>query len=119
MGSKILPRAGHAGLVVLVAACSSGQASEQHSDIVQRYTSLGSPAGADMGMQVDTAVAGVLRIIDPAETRATDSTLVAFGTRHTLSDTLSDTRGNGAARRYLHAKLEGYSKDCGGCLKVG
>ncbi|HET7623019.1 MAG TPA: M20/M25/M40 family metallo-hydrolase [Gemmatimonadaceae bacterium] len=118
MGSKIIPRAMHAGLVVLLAACSSGQASEQHSDIVQRYTSLGSPAGADMGMQVDTAVAGVLRSIDPAEIRATDSTLVAFGTRHTLSDTLSDTRGNGAARRYLHAKLEGYSKDCGGCLKV-
>lgn len=71
-----------------------------------------------MGMQVDTAIASVVRDIDPAEIRATDSTLVAFGTRHTMSDTLSDTRGNGAARRYLFSKLSGYSKDCGGCLKI-
>jgi hypothetical protein len=118
MGFKILPRALLAGLAVLAAACSSGLAGETRSGIEQRYTALGAPAGADMGMQVDTAIANLLRSIDPAQIRETDSTLVAFGTRHTLSDTLSDTRGNGAARRYLHAKLEGYSKECGGCLKV-
>ncbi len=32
--------------------------------------------------------------------------LVSFGTRHTLSDTLSDTRGIGAARRWIKAEFE-------------
>ncbi len=45
-------------------------------------------------------------------------TLVDFGTRHTLSETESDTRGIGAARRWIHAEFEKISKDCGGCLEV-
>jgi hypothetical protein len=45
-------------------------------------------------------------------------TLVDFGTRHTLSDTLSDTRGIGAARRWIHAEFERISEACGGCLEV-
>jgi hypothetical protein len=45
-------------------------------------------------------------------------TLVDFGTRHTLSDTLSDTRGIGAARRWIHAEFERIGEACGGCLEV-
>jgi hypothetical protein len=45
-------------------------------------------------------------------------TLVGFGTRHTLSDTVSDTRGIGAARRWIHGELERISQACGGCLDV-
>jgi len=45
-------------------------------------------------------------------------TLVGFGTRHTLSDTLSATRGIGAARRWIHAELGRISAACGGCLEV-
>jgi hypothetical protein len=45
-------------------------------------------------------------------------TLVGFGTRHTLSDTLSPTRGIGAARRWVHAEFERISHGCGGCLEV-
>ena len=45
-------------------------------------------------------------------------TLVDFGTRHTLSDTVSDTRGIGAARRWIKAEFERISADCGGCLEV-
>ncbi len=44
--------------------------------------------------------------------------LVSFGTRHTLSDTRSDSQGIGAARRWIHAEFEQISKDCGGCLEV-
>ncbi|AHM60125.1 peptidase M28 [Flammeovirgaceae bacterium 311] len=44
--------------------------------------------------------------------------LVSFGTRHTLSDTVSNTRGIGAARRWIKAEFERISKDCGGCLEV-
>jgi hypothetical protein len=35
-----------------------------------------------------------------------------------MSDTASNVRGIGAARRYLFAKLNGYSNACGGCLRV-
>ncbi len=44
--------------------------------------------------------------------------LVGFGTRHTLSDTVSDTRGIGAARRWAKSKFEDYAKACGGCLSI-
>ena len=44
--------------------------------------------------------------------------LVSFGTRHTLSDTLSETRGIGAARRWIKAEFDRISLACGGCLDV-
>ena len=44
--------------------------------------------------------------------------LVNFGTRHTLSDTLSETRGIGAARRWIKSEFESISKNCGNCLDV-
>ncbi len=50
--------------------------------------------------------------------RATDTRLVAFGTRHTLSDTQSDTRGIGAARRWIQSRFSDLSKTCGGCLEI-
>ena len=46
------------------------------------------------------------------------SRLVGFGTRHTLSETESETRGIGAARRWIKAEFEAISADCGGCLEV-
>ncbi|MBL6870087.1 MAG: M28 family metallopeptidase [Flavobacteriaceae bacterium] len=45
-------------------------------------------------------------------------TLVDFGTRHTLSDTLSSSRGIGAARRWIKSEFESISNDCNNCLKV-
>lgn len=45
-------------------------------------------------------------------------TLVSFGTRHTLSETESDTRGIGAARRWIKSEFDKISADCGGCLEV-
>ncbi len=44
--------------------------------------------------------------------------LVSFGTRHTLSETESDSRGIGAARRWIEAEFESISDACGGCLEV-
>lgn len=45
-------------------------------------------------------------------------TLVGFGTRHTLSETESETRGIGAARRWIKAEFDKISASCGGCLEV-
>jgi len=46
------------------------------------------------------------------------TTLVSFGTRHTASETESETRGIGAARRWIHDEFERISAECGGCLEV-
>jgi Zn-dependent M28 family amino/carboxypeptidase len=53
-----------------------------------------------------------------AELRATITNLVGFGTRHTLSDTKSDSRGIGAARRWVKSRFETIARDCGGCVEV-
>ena len=56
--------------------------------------------------------------VSQTELRATIERLVGFGTRHTLSDTQSETRGIGAARRFAAARFAAFSKDCGGCLII-
>lgn len=45
-------------------------------------------------------------------------TLVNFGTRNTFSDTISNTTGIGAARRWIKSEFEDISKDCNNCLNV-
>ncbi|MDX1807625.1 MAG: M28 family peptidase, partial [Paenisporosarcina sp.] len=45
-------------------------------------------------------------------------TLVSFGTRHTLSDTVSDERGIGAARRWIKSEFDRISAECENCLEV-
>lgn len=66
----------------------------------------------------DARVATAQAEVDAARIRRTDSILVAFGTRHTMSDTLSASRGVGAARRFLVAELAAIAKACGGCLTI-
>jgi len=44
--------------------------------------------------------------------------LVSFGTRHTMSETNSETRGIGAARRWISSEFERISKACDDCLEV-
>src|SRR5438093_10909830 len=56
--------------------------------------------------------------VDPAALHSTIATLVGFGTRHTLSETRSQTRGIGAARRWVQARFVALGRECGGCLDV-
>ena len=56
--------------------------------------------------------------VDARELHATIEKLVGFGTRHTLSETRSDTRGIGAARRWTQARFDEISVACGRCLEV-
>ena len=64
------------------------------------------------------ALYGVAADVSAARVEADIRTLAGFGTRHTLSDTVSDTRGIGAARRWIRAEFERISAACGGCLEV-
>lgn len=44
--------------------------------------------------------------------------LAGFGTRNTFSDTVSETRGIGAARRWIKSEFDKISTDCNDCLDV-
>jgi hypothetical protein len=50
-------------------------------------------------------VVGVVGRLDGVRMKQTVEKLVSFGTRHTLSDPTSDTRGIGAARRWIFDEL--------------
>lgn len=74
-------------------------------------TLLAALAGAAMGtIEADIPrpdlVDRILAEISGESARAYVETLAGFGTRHTLSDTVSDTRGIGAARRWIQAEFE-------------
>jgi Peptidase family M28 len=73
---------------------------------------------ATIGLQRDGRIAQALTDVSAQRIRASDSVLVSFGTRHTMADTVSSTRGIGAARRWIHAELSKYAAACNGCLRV-
>lgn len=71
------------------------------------------PALADPPLLRQVAAA-----VDAAELRASVVKLVGFGTRHTMSETRSATRGIGAARRWVQSRFAALSAQCGQCLEV-
>jgi hypothetical protein len=56
--------------------------------------------------------------ISAANIEANMRKLISFGTRHTLSDQESPTRGIGAARRWIKEEMDRYSRESGGRLIV-
>ena len=64
------------------------------------------------------AAAAPLPAPSPDRLKTTVSTLVGFGTRHTLSTTTDPKRGIGAARTWAAGEFERIGKDCGGCIRV-
>ena len=75
-------------------------------------------AAVPMEPRQNPQIADVVRQISPKNIEASVRKLVSFGTRHTLSATTSETRGIGAARRWLQEEFERYAKDSGGRLEV-
>ncbi len=56
--------------------------------------------------------------VSKADLERIDEKLASFGTRQTLSDTTSDTRGIGAARRWIFSELENSAAQSGGRMTV-
>jgi hypothetical protein len=63
-------------------------------------------------------VKAMLRTISAQRIEATVRKLAGFGTRHTLSDTVSNERGIGAARRWIKAQLDVCAQQSNGRLTV-
>ncbi|MEZ4793865.1 MAG: M28 family metallopeptidase [Flavobacteriaceae bacterium] len=68
--------------------------------------------------QTDSRIYDIIDAVSAKRIEKDMTTLAQFGTRHTLSDTLSATRGIGAARRWIKKEFESISKNCGDCLEV-
>ena len=66
----------------------------------------------------DPRMAAIIEAVSPSRIEQDIRTLVGFGTRHTLSETASPSRGIGAARRWIRASFEAVSKACGQCLEI-
>ncbi len=78
---------------------------------------LAAPAMAASG-QDDTRIRELQAAVSADRIQADIEKLVSFGTRHTLSETHSETRGIGAARRWIKDEFDQISAACGGCLEV-
>ena len=68
--------------------------------------------------QTDTRIYDIINDVSTERIKADITKLANFGTRHTLSDTISNTRGIGAARRWIKSEFDKISSDCNGCLNV-
>ena len=70
----------------------------------------------------DASIVAALRQVSAEHIRANIGKLVSFGTRATISaqdpESIAAGRGIGAARDWIKAEFERYSKECGGCLEV-
>lgn len=71
-----------------------------------------------IGAQTDPKIYDIVDAISEERLKNDVKTLADFGTRHTLSDTISNTRGIGAARRWIKSQFDNISKDCNHCLEV-
>lgn len=90
--ARITPRASSSILAALLAV---GAAS----------ASAASPAAPDIKRE-QPEINKILAEVSPKRIEAYVDKLVSFGTRHTMSETESNTRGIGAARRWIKAELE-------------
>lgn len=68
--------------------------------------------------QTDQKIYDIIDAISADRIKKDIKTLTEFGTRNTFSDTLSNTRGIGAARRWIKSEFENISKSCDNCIDV-
>ncbi|MEA1786122.1 M28 family metallopeptidase [Arenibacter sp. GZD96] len=73
---------------------------------------------SSLNAQTDMRLYEIIDAISSERIKKDVTTLANFGTRHTLSDTLSATRGIGAARRWIKSEFDKISSECKNCLEV-
>ncbi len=68
--------------------------------------------------QTDARIYEIIESISTQRIESDIRKLASFGTRNTFSDTISNKRGIGAARRWIKSEFEKVSKECSNCLEV-
>ncbi len=112
-------------LLLLVGACATGANPPAAGPPLPTAAPLPPPAPAPAPLAAvvvpsgeDARIHEIVAAVSAQRIERDIRRLVAFGTRHTLSDTLSATRGIGAARRWVFDEFTRISQACGGCLEV-
>ena len=91
----------------------------KHKKILSLALLALSQAGAAVAAEtLDPKITAVIADISAGRIEQRIRALVSFQTRHTLSETESDARGIGAARRWIQRELQECSKKAGGRLLV-
>jgi len=73
---------------------------------------------ASITAQTNPKIYTIIDAISADRIKADIKTLTEFGTRNTFSDTISNTRGIGAARRWIKSEFDTISKNCNNCMNV-
>jgi Zn-dependent M28 family amino/carboxypeptidase len=68
--------------------------------------------------KLDGEIQKMIREVSAKNIEASIRKLVSFGTRNTLSEQDSPSRGIGAARDWIFAEMEKINADCDGCMTV-
>ena len=68
--------------------------------------------------QTDQKIYDIINNVSEDRIKTDVKILADFGTRNTFSDTISNTRGIGAARRWIKKEFDQISKECKNCLSV-
>ena len=68
--------------------------------------------------QTDQRIYQIIEDVSAERIESDIRTLAGFGTRNTFSDTVSETRGIGAARRWIKSEFDNISSQCDNCLDV-
>ncbi|MDP2541475.1 peptidase M28 [Tenacibaculum discolor] len=85
---------------------------------MRKFTVLFLLISTTISAQTDTKIYDIINAVSADRIKTDITTLTNFGTRHTLSDTISNTRGIGAARRWIKSEFDKISSDCNNCLDV-
>ncbi|MCL7754665.1 M28 family metallopeptidase [Polaribacter sp. Z022] len=68
--------------------------------------------------QTDPKIYDIINEVSANRIKSDIKTLTEFGTRNTFSDTISNTRGIGAARRWIKSEFDKISKNCNNCINT-
>lgn len=68
--------------------------------------------------QTNEKIYNIIDAVSAERIKKDIKTLANFGTRNTFSDTISNSRGIGAARRWIKSEFKSISKKCKNCLDV-
>ncbi|MFZ0686709.1 MAG: M20/M25/M40 family metallo-hydrolase [Terriglobales bacterium] len=102
------------GLALAASRASLAQQAQQET--------LPEPPRLAADHHTDAHIAEAIRQVSADRIRQTIEKLAAFQNRSTISpqdeDSIKAGKGIGAAREWIKAELERYSKECGGCLEV-
>ena len=79
---------------------------------------IATPALAQSSVTDHSILKNIAAEVSPVRQKAALEKLVSFGTRHTGSETRSDKRGIGAARRWIASEFSSISKDCSDRLQI-